>query len=507
MKHLYNSLLPLAALFVAAGCKNESQTIGNDPNDGILTIVLETESAQVKSSALTGAGTVTNSFPVETGSPEHGMLLVETVSPIDVPSGSTRSTIVDNSSFDSAFGNDIYATAFVPGQGNSQLSAAWGATELGNAGAVRLSKDPNSNRVYTVDYGSIAPQLQWPSQGSLLYFLQAPYSNTSTINPAFHSDGHIEFDLSVSTPASQTDILFGSFQASAPIKTAQTVTLFHSLAAVEFLSGNKVKNTVINSITVKQIRNSGHCVLTPASGMTSAQCAVWSSLSGYMDLTSNSPASSSQGNYLMVIPQTGSNVEVQVNATIDGVSKTYSTTVNIDWKAGQIHTYSIDVYEAGIEVTDQASGLTNTNARLKNTGNYPEYMRAAIVTTWNYGESGSSIAVAASTDASMFTGLCGNDSNGNQVWVKGDDGFYYYLNPVRPGQSTLTPLFTQYTAPDGQDPFPGAHMEMQILGQCVICDSNAGKIKVTQAWGAVKVEGTDQLIVDRLSTTPENQQQ
>lgn len=494
-KHI--ALYVLAVLFAATGCKEEIDSPNVLSGNGNVSFALRSSAVEVKSMHDNMIdGDAVGSYSLNSEGDETGMLLVETVSSLDsrLFAAETRGTLVNDSNFDTQFGGDLYATAFVPGDG--KLIQAWGAEELGNGGAVQLRRNDDSTLSYGVNYRAAAPSLTWDRGGKLLFFLQAPYTKTNATSPAFYSDGHVEFDCTTSDPANQDDFLFGSLLADTPVSGAKDVTLYHAFTAVEFLAGSKVENTTVNSVTIKGLYTSGHCSLKPASGKNSGECSVWTSLSYPKDFTVAAPSSVSSNDYLFFVPQNISEAVVEVNVTIGGVEETRTAKIAIDWKAGEIHTYTLDIYKVGVDVSDSATGSSAGNAKLVNTGNYVEYLRGAIVTTWNSGSGSSSIVVAGSNDSAKFTGLCPADN-----WIQGEDGFFYYKYPVKVGKSTNVPLFTTYSAPDGQDPFPGAHMEMQILVQGVLYD--ADKSHFNQAWGAVKVSGSEESVVSLLSTVPE----
>lgn len=98
------------------------------------------------------------------------------------------------------------------------------------------------------------------------------------------------------------------------------------------------------------------------------------------------------------------------------------------------------------QVEESFDGTTKSNVSVKNTGDIDANIRAAIVVTWQdangnvYGKT-----PVAGADYTMELNL----ENG---WSKGEDGFYYWNDPVAPGANTgvlITFCTAANTAPEG----------------------------------------------------------
>lgn len=187
------------------------------------------------------------------------------------------------------------------------------------------------------------------------------------------------------------------------------------------------------------------------------------------------------------------------NVTGEGESQ---QTTYVEWKAGQLRTYTIRVDEVNVKIQDVVTatdssyvhvegaaddeylvsyeGATKTAVAIQNTGNTDAYIRVALIGQWLDAESGDPVfgytdftsGEFRSVDSwyedqfvgskpqkqGKFTGLPGTK------WTLKDDGFYYYSDPVAPGKFIGTapagadnpddylgyPLFTEYkvgTAP------------------------------------------------------------
>lgn len=216
------------------------------------------------------------------------------------------------------------------------------------------------------------------------------------------------------------------------------------------------------------------------------------------------------------------------NVTGEGESQ---QTTYVEWKAGQLRTYTIRVDEVNVKIQDVVTatdstlvkvegaaddeylvsyeGATKTAVAIQNTGNTDAYIRVALIGQWLDAESGDPVfgytdftsGEFRSVDSwyedqfvgskpqkqGKFTGLPGTK------WTLKDDGFYYYSDPVAPGKFIGTapagadnaddylgnPLFTEYKV--GKAPAAAVSGEVrQIYFQLEIA---------TQAISAMKQNG------------------
>ena len=129
-----------------------------------------------------------------------------------------------------------------------------------------------------------------------------------------------------------------------------------------------------------------------------------------------------------------------------------------------------------VKVEDEVDGLVKKNVVITNTGNVDAYIRAAIVGYW-CNEAGEIVAAwDPEQDGTFNNSLPGNN------WTKSGD-YYYYTDPVAPGQPTPYALFDTYTV--GTPPVEGAHLVMNILVQAVQAEGVTadGKKVVVATWG------------------------
>lgn len=83
------------------------------------------------------------------------------------------------------------------------------------------------------------------------------------------------------------------------------------------------------------------------------------------------------------------------------------------------------------KVTEDLNGKTKSNVKIQNTGTTNAWIRAKVVISWQDkdGNVYGSKSPYSGTDYEIEYGSP-ND------WIKGNDGFYYYKNPVSPNDST-----------------------------------------------------------------------
>ncbi len=587
MNRYFKTGLLLLAVLSLTCCKDEIIEEGSYPENEV-SFTIGNDATVTKASTSSGEIQVA-SYAIE-GVEDNDLVLVETVSNADnlyyTDVVETKGTPVYTENFDALYGEQVYATAFVPKTGTVELlTEPWGI-DFGNNGTVKLTK--TAANTYSYNYSDQSAthvdwNLHWPDGGKLLYFIQAPYNTTNALNPDFYSDGSIQFDYTdpttpsdvdgrqtiVNGASAQKDILFTSKTISDPgdgsRKCQANILMYHALTAVKFKAGNVdvTTETVINSITFKSIKANGHCTITSNyddentsagknssniggdAATKSSKCSSWTSqatdlvvdytqnFSGKTDYTAENSSFASSfyngttaeknlinaadgGEVMLMVPQTLSDVEVVVDFSLYASNThvllgnyTRSVKLSSSWKAGELHTYTLTVNKVAVNVTDEMSyDLTQKkNLSMTNTGNVVEYLRATFALAWYYGDGNDAICVAAYQGDGGF--ITGSDTGISSRWIKGSDGFYYYPYPIMPGKDPQFVLFNYYNAPvvSQHGPFPGSHLEMNILVQGVQYDEV--KEKVGAAWKdvyTVDEEGnpTSTTIVSQLSTTIEN---
>ena len=136
---------------------------------------------------------------------------------------------------------------------------------------------------------------------------------------------------------------------------------------------------------------------------------------------------------------------------------------SVEWKAGDLRTYTIKVDDVDVTITDTVSETKKEEVTITNDSNVDVFIRAAIVGQWvdeknnpvfsftDFKDGNLIIKPIASWYQDQF-GTNGEKKFGTfeglpgTGWEKGEnDDFYYYTLAVEPGATTGTPLFESYT--------------------------------------------------------------
>lgn len=130
--------------------------------------------------------------------------------------------------------------------------------------------------------------------------------------------------------------------------------------------------------------------------------------------------------------------------------------------------------------------LEKKDVKIKNTGDTPAYIRAAVVVTWKKLEEDGTYSVygmapVENTHYEMqWSGLT------DQSWEKGTDGFYYYKSVVNDGESTSV-LFTDCKLKDGATaPAEGYYLNVEIICSAIQAGQD-GYGEAYNAWKGVAV--------------------
>ena len=136
---------------------------------------------------------------------------------------------------------------------------------------------------------------------------------------------------------------------------------------------------------------------------------------------------------------------------------------------------SFEYARVSCEATESLGMNASRYVQVKNTGTVNAYIRATYVVNWLDSEKN----IVASVPKGYSYTLTENPS-GN--WIKGEDGYFYYLTTVAPGYSTSGSLLTcTATYPD----HPEYTLSVEILAEAI---QSTPKKAITEAWG-VTVSG------------------
>ena len=398
-------------------------------------------------------------------------------------------------------------------------------------------------------------EFTWAQDAYDFYFWMPTTDNGITGTPTYgktDNDLSITFSYeSKTTAADQKDLIFAArnitkADAQGQYRVKGVPVLFnHVLTGVKFAIANydSDKNISIKSVSFKGLVGSASCVVTPAvednykdnrTNYTSGTAAVvnWTiptnpdrsktySSGAYADTVYYAPNGSFQNNgkypssfsdggnkhnlndadatqTFWLIPQTMSeDVTLTITYTYGGKTKTGEFAFGklldgVIWKAGELRTYTINVTDVDVTITDKFITSEKNTVEIKNTGNTDAFIRAAIIGQWvddkgqpvfgytNYKDGLPAPVEIKSWQEDFesnggyfgsFTGLASSGSN----WVRGEDGYFYYTVAVAPGKIIGTapanasnaadylgnPLFTKYTVVTNHAP------TMKVGGQTV----------------------------------------
>ena len=559
------AILAVPALLLLASCTKESESqspFGKKGAANVVSVVIGGDAAATKST-VSDTQPVQTMEPIDfSDTGIDGLKLTESVTSLDeeIFLPETKGTPIYTENFFMNYGEDLYANDYMISGGALEKFLGDEAIQFTTEDKAEYSYTYADGIRWPDDglwYFFQAPY-------SITNTLNPRFIAPSTENPMGLII--IKNYVSPTDPKKQTDILFTSKHMTETEKDKNHILMYHALTAVKFkvkyTADDELTTTTVKSVTLKGLVSGGDCTIRPnyvdgvntSSGnpsnkknednalTKSAACSTWTPGSTTADFTfvpagivsadsskddgtkHEFPGSfydgtnSYQDNLnnedftqtMMLIPQTsaeGKPIEcvIVLAITRDGKTTEYTRTakMNINWKAGELHTYQFTIDKVDVKVDDTMndakttkSGVTTTNS-----GNVTAYLRAGFSIAWFYKGANDPAAIAVAPyvgdPSKNFAGLPGTD------WIEGDDGYYYYKYPVKPGEHTNGALFTSFTAPAETEeaPYPKCHLEFTVLLQGVMYDQD--RKDVNTAWGTVMVKGSTTTVVSKLSTTPE----
>lgn len=391
----------------------------------------------------------------------------------------------------------------------------------------------------------------WPENGDPVgFYMYMPADAEEVDIPSTgYSEGKITFGYTSPEAAEdQNDIIFSYVSITEEQHKAKfseggyPVTFYHALTAVKFALANSsdeitAKGIQVDSILFINLHNDGTCTVNPGAADTAADPIVSWDAEAVDDLegkhnkiyqtfaegelvefsaTSNPDFGSSffAGNdsdkqnvnkqdaskTFWLIPQAFSaanNPTLRIRYTINSKSEyldiELGTILNgIEWKAGQLRTYTIKLDEVNVKITDTVtpgtgataengySGTYKDNVKIQNTGSTDAFIRAAIVGQWldpdgnpvfgftdkvnnlyiveswyedqfvnsEPGKHGLFEGLPGYKGAATFKADTGATAGADGItpgWQLCTDGYYYYTKIVEPGDWTGSNLFNKYT--------------------------------------------------------------
>ena len=138
----------------------------------------------------------------------------------------------------------------------------------------------------------------------------------------------------------------------------------------------------------------------------------------------------------------------------------------------------------------QVNVSSKSNVQIKNTGDTTAYIRVAVVVTWK-NEAGHVWAQAPVEGTDYTIDWAYDDKDNPTRWTSDDDGYYYYTDPVAPGDLTgilikEAKLKEGYSAPVGTDGTQ-YYLSIEIVASAIQAEG-MGAGNAQDAWAKAKTK-------------------
>lgn len=140
-------------------------------------------------------------------------------------------------------------------------------------------------------------------------------------------------------------------------------------------------------------------------------------------------------------------------------------------------------------IEDTFDGSVKKNVKIKNTGDTPAYIRAAIVATWVSAEGNKVSAILPEKDVDYT--LTYGDS---EKWQLAADGYWYYTEPV--STNSLTDVLISSCAPVEDKAPDGFVLSVEIVASAI---QSSPDDAVKEAWGMNVNNGALKIILPSAS--------
>lgn len=139
---------------------------------------------------------------------------------------------------------------------------------------------------------------------------------------------------------------------------------------------------------------------------------------------------------------------------------------------------TFQVAHATTKVLELFENNTIKNVRVKNTGNTPVYIRAAIIASWQ-DENGDSVGGYSPEEMVDYTLKLGQISADGK-WILAKDGFYYYTMPVDENEETADLISECKESSVSEHQKDGLFLSVDIASQSIQTEPEKA---VLEAWG------------------------
>ena len=339
------------------------------------------------------------------------------------------------------------------------------------------------------NWESYSPMLYWPYKYEALHFFAWAYNiSCEIISPSYSVGEQFTAEFNYTIPSSETqendaevqpDLIFAIAPSQKESDDPVNLRFVHALSAVEFKIGTIGDATVVKSvIKINNILSKGHCTITHPVTPANIRWTPQYPLDSYSQTVKD-------GVPFMIVPQSldATGAEFQIDITIGDITHEFTakklSELTPEWETNKKYTYTINKGgEVRVGIRDRVSETVKDEVKIQNTGFSTSYIRAAIVGYWSVTKEDGTEEVVASWDINdTGTGTLTKASDWSTWWTL-KDGFYYYKEPVAPGDSTK-PLFDRYDLTKTAGPVSGSELKIGIAVQAV--EQAAGEVMWQEA--------------------------
>lgn len=327
----------------------------------------------------------------------------------------------------------------------------------------------------------------WPA-GKLSFCAYACSKEISGFTPVFQKtedgcSGSFTYTLPATDnkndAANQPDLVYAMSPDHARTSSAVELLFHHALSAIVFKVGRMPEGVTLKSITLENVYSSGSCSMTSeeSNGIDNVNF-TWE-LSGeqtgpYTQTLNDQQAvqgdrfGTEEHTFMMLPQKMAENTQFSLTFTIGEQEYTLTHAFKdvVDaWQPDTKYIFTIGLPdEVDVEVEDLVEDVVKKDVTIQNTGISTGYIRAAIVGYWVDSSTGDIVAPWNEEEDGTFD--WGTDWN--TYWKKGNDGFYYHLQPVEHDEYTH-PLFDKYTLSESAATNHFSQkLELNIVAQIVI---------------------------------------
>lgn len=443
-----------------------------------------------------------------------------------------------------------------------------------------MTNNPNGGQGWRYNHDYL--KNPWPEDDNtkVNFYLRMPATDNQVKNLSYNTTNkEVTFNYTApSAGTAQNDLLFAYTSLShkehdSYLPQGAPVMMYHTLTGVKFRSGSNNSGgtkTIITQVKLSGLNDKGKCIFDATTGNVSwpadslgkvsgtfyyldYENAAWSATPGEdntisykkdsVDLSNNTFGDSwysaaadknlnnADGSLTFwLIPQTITKdvklevtFRVKTEDTPDGTEITHTIDLgekleNVQWKAGQLRTYTLDPKDVDVEIFDHMNGFVKDSLHVTNTGNVDEYVRMMVVGNWYDGDGNILVGYKYSdtTDVNYKADLAKDpttdvdemivpwfredDTEGYDYgsyfddtfkygrpsgtnWVRGTGSYFYYTEPIGAGKqlSGTQSLFKSYSYPSDKvpviylpsttssvrTPAQGVHLVMEVVVQAI----------------------------------------